>query len=132
MSMHAHHAAGVAWLESVEEPGAVRFCRATQQGFLRLATNTSMQTQHGNPPLSNAQAWDAYRQFTDDDRVGPLASEPAGIEAIWKRFSSRNTASPKLGMDSYLAAFAISAGMTFVTIDKAFRQFSGLDLQLID
>ncbi len=34
--------------------------------------------------------------------------------------------------DTYLAAFAITAGATFVTIDRAFTQFPALDLRLIE
>ncbi len=46
---------------------------------------------------------------------------------------NRNTVSPKLWMDAYLAAFAISGKLRFVTNDKAFRQFQayGLDLHLL-
>jgi predicted nucleic acid-binding protein len=34
-------------------------------------------------------------------------------------------------MDAYLAAFALAGGYQFVTIDKAFAQFDGLDLVLL-
>jgi hypothetical protein len=39
-------------------------------------------------------------------------------------------ASPKLWMDSYLAAFAVAGGYRMVTIDGAYGQFRGLDLHL--
>lgn len=62
-----------------------------------------------------------------------FVTEPAGTGELWLRFANRNTASPKLWMDAYLAAFAISGNLRFVTTDKAFRQFvpQGLDLQLL-
>jgi predicted nucleic acid-binding protein len=34
-------------------------------------------------------------------------------------------------MDAYLAAFAMSGRYPLVTIDKAFRQFKGLDLLVL-
>ena len=36
--VHAHHIAAVAWFDNAG-PDSCSFCRLTQQGFLRLATN---------------------------------------------------------------------------------------------
>jgi uncharacterized protein len=36
--------------------------------------------------------------------------EPPGIVALWHRLAGRDTASPKVWMDAYLAAFAINSG----------------------
>lgn len=132
VSAHAHHRAVATWFDSIDEPDAVRFCRATQRSTLRLLTTAAVHAPHGDPPLSNMDAWLIYQQAVSDDRIGTLISEPKGIEPVWHRLSARGTSSPKLWMDSYLAAFAITAGMTFVTIDKAFRQFRELDLHLIE
>jgi predicted nucleic acid-binding protein len=43
----------------------------------------------------------------------------------------RGTASPKLWMDAYLAAFALAGRYAMVTTDAAFRQFRGLDLLIL-
>ncbi len=43
----------------------------------------------------------------------------------------RSQASPKVWMDAYLAAFAVAGNYQFVTNDKAFRQFEGLDLVML-
>ncbi len=43
----------------------------------------------------------------------------------------RDTASPKIWMDAYLAAFALAGGYQMVTTDAAFKQFRGLDLLLL-
>jgi predicted nucleic acid-binding protein len=53
------------------------------------------------------------------------------LEADWQRLSTVPSASPKLWMDAYLAAFAISGGYRLVTFDNAFTQFQGLDLELL-
>ena len=132
LSKHAHHVAARDWLEAVREPGSVLFCRATQQTFLRLLTNASVLAPYGNPPLTNRQAWGAYQALLADDRIAFRSDEPSGLEALWRRFAVRDTPSPKIWMDAYLAAFALAADCRMVTTDAAFRQFRGLDLQLID
>lgn len=119
------------WLETVEETASVIFCRATQQSFLRLLTNASVLGPFGNPPLTNLQAWSAYEALLADDRIVLRAEEPAGVDLLWKELALRETASPKLWRDAYLAAFAIAGRYRMVTTDTAFRQFRGLDLLLL-
>jgi toxin-antitoxin system PIN domain toxin len=131
LSRHAHHAAARGWFEAVADPRSVLFCRATQQTFLRLLTNASVLRPYGNPPLTNRQAWEAYQALLADDRIAFRPEEPAGLEAVWRRFAVRGTASPKIWMDAYLAAFALAGGHRMVTTDAAFKQFRGLDLELV-
>lgn len=131
LSKHAHHAVARDWLESVETPAAVLFCRATQQTLLRLLTNASVLAPYGNRPLSNAEAWAAYEALLADDRVAARMEEPQGLEMRWRRLAVRDTASPKLWMDAYLAAFALAAGCRVVTMDAAFRQFTNLDVLVL-
>lgn len=131
LSGHLHHPFARDWLETVGEPAAVLFCRATQQAFLRLLTNTAVLAPYGRPPLTNQQAWRTYEALLADDRIIFQAPEPAGLERHWQEFVVRDTASPKLWMDAYLAAFARAGGYRLVTTDTAFRQFSGLDLVLL-
>jgi predicted nucleic acid-binding protein len=45
--------------------------------------------------------------------------------------AAHGTASPKLWMDAYLAAFALAGRYSMVTTDAAFRQFRGLDLLVL-
>jgi predicted nucleic acid-binding protein len=66
-----------------------------------------------------------------DDRIFFQSREPAGLEVRWRSYAGLNQASPKLWMDAYLAAFAQAGRYQFVTTDKAFRQFSDLDLVLL-
>ncbi len=86
---------------------------------------------YGNRPLTNAKAWTAYQALVADDRIDVQTQEPTAIEASWIRFAARRTASPKLWMDAYLAAFAATGGYRMVTTDRAFRQFGNLDLLLL-
>lgn len=53
--------------------------------------------------------------------------------AIWRRLADRETASPKVWMDAYLAAIALAGGLRLVTLDQDYRTFTteGLDLVLL-
>jgi len=132
LSGHAHHAVARQWFNGMEAASSVFFCRATQQTFLRLLTNAAVLSPYGNPPLTNRQAWEAYEALLGDDRIAFRVGEPSGIEARWKRFARRDTASPKVWMDAYLAAYALTGGYRMVTTDAAFKQFDGVDLELLE
>jgi toxin-antitoxin system PIN domain toxin len=131
LSGHVHHGAARAWLDTVDAPASVAFCRATQQTLLRLLTNPAVLAPYGNPPLTNTAAWDLVSTFLADDRIVLWTEEPAGLETRWPTYARRDTASSKLWMDAYLAAFARSADARMVTTDGAFRQFEGLDLVVL-
>ena len=81
--------------------------------------------------LTNSQARDVLRTTFTDIRIS-FCDEPDRLEDRWFRNAAANRASPNLWMDAYLAAFAEIAGMPFVTFDKAFRQFSSLNLVVLD
>ena len=131
LSDHAHHSVARQWFDSVEGSGQILFCRYTQQSFLRLLTNAAVLAPYGNKPLTNTAAWSAYESFLADDRIEFRTGEPPGIEARWKQLAAKRTASPKLWMDAYLAAFALAGQLTLVTNDRAFKQFRGLSLTLL-
>lgn len=130
LSKHTHHASTRSWLETESEVDGLCFCRSTQQSFLRLLTTAGVMSVYGNAPLTNKEAWAAYDSFAADDRV-VLQAEPPGLNPLWKKLAARGTRSPKLWMDGYLAAFAMTVGAQLVTIDKAFSQFPGLDVLVI-
>jgi toxin-antitoxin system PIN domain toxin len=132
LSVKAHpcHTSSEAWLNEQEDADSIRFCRPTQQGFMRLLTTASVMKIYDLDPANNQTAWKVFETYCDDDRIA-FADEPPGIEETWKSLALRKTSSPKLWMDAYLAAFAINSGFQLVTADKAFTQFKGLDLQLI-
>jgi toxin-antitoxin system PIN domain toxin len=129
-SKHTFHEIVTEWLDVLPPPDSVMFCRATQQSFLRLLTTQAVVSSFGIPPLNNKAAWSVYEAFLSKDRVSWVA-EPNGLESHWKKLASNTSASPKLWMDAYLAAFAIAGGYRLVTTDQAFKQFRGLDLVLL-
>src|SRR5881409_3859902 len=85
--------------------------------------------------LSERQAISGYcvvkRGSLVEERIALWADEPVGVERLWKELAVRGTASPKLWMDAYLAAFALAGRYSMVTTDAGFRQFRGLDLLVL-
>jgi uncharacterized protein len=130
LSEHDLHDTALTWLETETLAGELLFCRSTQQSLLRLLTTPAILRPFGNPPLTNAEAWQVYESFLADPRMA-FAPEPADLEHHWKRLAVRDSASPKAWMDAYLAAFAMCGGYRLVTIDRAFKQYDGLDLLLL-
>jgi toxin-antitoxin system PIN domain toxin len=115
---------------TVEHPAC--FCRFTEQSVLRLLSTAAIQATYHSPPITNAGAIRLLNEWRAEPNVA-FIDEPPGTRDLWLLLANRNTASQKLWMDAYLAAFAISGNFRFVTADKAFRQFEsqGLDLQLL-
>ena len=131
ISAHHHHDRSVTWFNGVTEPESVLFCRTTQQAFLRLLSNAAVLGAYGSPPLTNVEALAVYDALVADERVGAQDREPAGAEERWRDYASRDSASPKLWTDAWLAAFAVTGGHRLVSTDAGFRQFAGLDLELL-
>lgn len=130
ISGHSHHEAARGWLDEQDAPSSLFFCRMTQQGLVRLLTTTTVLAPYGIPALTNQEAWTVVEKFLADDRITFL-DEPPGIEEAWKTLALRETASPKLWMDAWLAALAPCAGLQLVTFDRGFSQFDGLNLLLL-
>lgn len=115
---HEFHDAATAWFAGCGVRTCA-FCRVTQQGFLRLATN---QRVVGPAAATFDDAWRFYDAFMDDERVF-FAGEPATIEGEWRRLSHGARRSPNVWTDAYLAAFASAGGFEIVTFDRGFEQF---------
>ncbi|MBY0513717.1 MAG: PIN domain-containing protein [Gemmataceae bacterium] len=122
---HPHHPAAKLWFDALVVD--LLFCRMTQQGFLRLATNPKVAGVH---VLTLTEAWQKYDDYLSDPRIG-FASEPTGIEAHWRGFSHGGTFSTKVWNDAYLAAFAVAGNYNLITFDKGFARYSGLSLTLL-
>jgi toxin-antitoxin system PIN domain toxin len=116
---HLHHPAANAWYEASSE--ACYFCRWTQQGFLRLATNPAV---FGAEAVSLKEAWHLYDAILSDPRVA-FAEEAPGVERYWRAYTQRQSFSPKVWSDAYLAAFAKAAAFEIITFDTGLRQYKG-------
>lgn len=124
---HAHHELCAAWWKSREPREPLLVCRAVQAAFLRLLSNSAVM---GNDALTLPAAWSVYASMLKCGATR-FALEPRGVDVEWERLCRPFKKSPKVVTDAYLAAFAISGGYTLVTLDKGFRQFSGLSFQIL-
>ncbi len=114
-----------------EEPAL--FCRASEQSWLRLVTTPSLHRLYKVPPVTNPDAVAILATWHALPHIRCLDAEPEGTRELWLELAAIPSASPKVWMDAYLAAFAIRAGLPFATLDADFRRFEavGLDLLLL-
>lgn len=129
---HASHKAALQWISNATPQCPACFCRATEQSVLRLLSTPPIQTLHESPLVTNQGAIQLLNEWQSQPNVA-CVDEPTGTRELWLHLANRNTASPKLWMDAYLAAFAISGELRLTTYDKAFSQFvpDGLDLHIL-
>jgi uncharacterized protein len=123
---HVHHAPAKAWLDQLTSDSCV-FCRMTQQGFLRLATNPKA---FGDEAVTLEKAWQLYDSFLADSRIW-FVQEPGGVESLWRDYTRGATFSPKIWNDAYLAAFARAAQYEVSSFDHGFAQFKDLNSKLL-
>jgi toxin-antitoxin system PIN domain toxin len=120
---HFHHTVVREWFEK-EGSEYCLFCRMTQTGFLRLATNPNVLQ---DETLTLSEAWTCYDQFLSDHRID-YSSEPLGIEHLWREYTMAELYSPKVWNDAYLAAFARAGTLTLVTFDSSFTRYGDLSV----
>ena len=118
---HPNHPSAKTWFDPLAGQ-LCHFCRMTQQGFLRLASNRKA---IGPNALTLDEAWAAYDALLGDPRVA-FASEPVGLEAHWRSFAKGNTLSPHVWNDAYLAAFALASNLEVITFDRGFAKFAAV------
>ncbi|MFT4125538.1 MAG: hypothetical protein QM662_04835 [Gordonia sp. (in: high G+C Gram-positive bacteria)] len=108
---HVRHPQVAHWFDSATDQLA--FCRITQNGLLRLLTNSAAL---GPDVCTRSQAWSVLDGLRSDERV-IWVDEPPGTEAAFRALSAKNDTSHKLWTDDYLAAFAQVADAEFATLD---------------
>lgn len=81
-------------------------------------------------PKSQAEAWQIYDALRGAPGV-EWAGEPEGLEAEWRRLSSRTSASTARWPDDCLAAWARLLNFRVVTFDAGFKDYPGLQLELL-
>ena len=125
--VHRHHPLALAWFEAAESQTCF-FCRFTQQGLLRLATNPAIFREDA---LSMLRAWSCYDRLVADERVS-YRDEPADVEECWRQYTVRRRHSHRAWSDAYLAAFAVAGDLELVTFDRGFRDYRGLRVTVLD
>jgi toxin-antitoxin system PIN domain toxin len=118
---HTHHPDAKTWFDGLTDEVCF-FCRMTQQGFLRLATNRQV---FGTNALTLDEAWQSYDTYRSDPRTS-FADEPANVETPWRTFTHGQSFSHHVWNDAYLAAYAQAGGYEVVTFDKGFHQYPSI------
>ena len=131
-SAHPYHALAKKLFAEASTEDPACFCRATQQSFVRLSTTPAILHAYGAEGFTNQDAAKLITTLSGLSVVSTLA-EPSGLESRWLELAGLPSASPKVWMDTYLAAFAILHGVELVTLDRDFRNFEkdGLQLRLL-
>ena len=124
---HVHHSSAEEWFARIEAREA-GMCRFVQLGVIRLLGNISVM---GPGVLSASEAWHAIFELMQDERI-EFIPEPTGIDSILPALFRYRVATVNLVADAYLAAFAIASSRKLVTMDRGFRQFHGLELELLN
>jgi uncharacterized protein len=126
---HPFHQQAQTALQDATPANPAVFCRSTQQSFLRLASTPALLKVYGANGLTNQDALVALDALLALAQVCEREELP-GTVALWHRLASRDTASPKVWMDAYLAAFAMSGALRLVTLDDDFKIYEAQGLNL--
>jgi uncharacterized protein len=123
---HVHHEAATSWYKAAEWDTLI-FSRVTQMGFLRLLTNRSVM---GTRARTVDGAWRVIDQLRRSRQIR-FASEPPGIENLWRDLTPPLQSGSSFWTDAYLAAFAKATGYTLVTFDRGFARYRNLSLEIL-
>jgi uncharacterized protein len=123
---HTHHRSARGWFDGLAA-GEAGICRLVQLAVIRLLGNRAIM---GSDALPAAAAWRHIDELLQDERLD-FISEPPQLDAVLPTLFVHPVPSVNLVADAYLAAFAIAASRRFVTFDQGFRQFQGLELDLL-
>ncbi len=129
---HPFHAVAQRAIVQATSAQPAVWCRSTQQSFFRLASSPTLHKAYGAERMTNRDALLAMDSFQALPQV-TQRDEPPGVSALWRQMAGLDSASPKVWMDAYLAAFAVAGGLSLVTLDRDFNNFApqGLDLVLL-
>ena len=127
---HEFHAVSLAAIEAATSLRPAYFCRSTEQNFLRLATSPRLLAHYGAEGTTNRSALAALNVLQARANVR-VCEEPTGTVALWHRLAACDAASPKVWMAAYLAAFAITGGLQYVTLDRDFKSYQAQGLKLV-
>ncbi len=100
---------------------------------MRLASTASVQRTYDALGQTNRTVWLALDALRALPQVA-WCDEPPGVVTQWRALTTLDSASPKVWMDAYLAAFAMAASLRLITLDRDFKNFvpQGLDLVLLN
>ena len=123
---HEHHKLALRWFDrlAANEAG---LCRFVQLALIRLLGNRYIM---GDDAISAGTAWRLIDELAQDERVD-FVPEPDLLDSVLPTLLNYPVPTGKLIGDAYLAAFAIAGSLRMVTLDRGFRQFKGLDVEIL-
>lgn len=127
---HPFHAAAQQALNQTTPARPAVWCRSTQQSFLRLASTPALHKAYGAERMTNRDALAVLDALQTLPQVA-VRDESSGVFALWCQLAGADTASPKVWMDAYLAAFAIAGALSLVSLDRDFKNFVPLGLDFV-
>ncbi len=127
------HVAATTFLRGCTARRRAIFCRATEQGFLRLLTTDALQRTYVQRRITNADALSTLHALVKLPQVGVVDAEPHGVRKRWHALAALPASAPHVWMDAWLAAWAITSERTLVTGDRDFLKWEadGLRVMLI-
>lgn len=124
---HEHHKGARQWFSRLTPSDAMLLCRHSQLNLMRLMASENVM--HG-AALRMLDSWVLTTRLAAAPGTR-FAPEPPGLDATWRGLCEAAGTHPKRVHDTYLAAFAICRRCRLVTYDTDFREYAGLDLQLL-
>lgn len=123
---HQHHNLALRWFDrlAANEAG---ICRLVHLSLIRLLGNSHIM---GNDAIPAQTAWRLVDGLARDERVA-FVREPDILDSVFPTLLNSQVPTGKMINDAYLAAFAMTGSLKMVTLDRAFRQFKGLDVHLL-
>ncbi|MBI2686528.1 MAG: PIN domain-containing protein [Acidobacteria bacterium] len=123
---HQHRVIANNWYSRLA-PEEAGMCRVVQLALIRLMGNRTVMQQYA---VTAAEGWQVIERLLEDERVIYL-EEARDIETVMPRLLRYPVPTGKLVNDAYLASFAIAGNLRLVTLDRGFREFSGLDVLVL-
>jgi uncharacterized protein len=123
---HEHHKLALKWFDrlAANEAG---LCRFVQLALIRLLGNHHIM---GADAISDGTAWRLIDELAQDERID-FISEPDLLHSVLPALLNYTIPTGKLIGDAFLAAFSIAGSRRMVTLDRGFRQFKGLDVEIL-
>jgi len=128
---HPYFPVANSFLAGPQRADTVWLARVVENSFLRLLTTAALCRGYDSPMISNSQAVEILGKWRSLPHIRCIDAEPEGTRELWLELAAIPSASPKVWMDAYLAAFAIRAGLPFATLDADFLRFQAAGLQLL-
>jgi uncharacterized protein len=123
---HGQHGRVMRWFDALAA-GEAGLCRFVQLGVVRLLADRAVMSEYA---VTVSAGWSLIEELLGDERFEFIV-EPSGIGSLIPALLGHRASGPGLVSDVYLAAFALASSHELVTMDKGFRSFRGLEVELL-